>query len=40
MIDGDVGAFSPSDEDTDGSYLVNWCGNSYTLKKTCLIQNL
>ena len=33
IVDEDVGAVSTSDENTDGYYLVKWCGNPYTLQE-------
>ena len=31
--DGDVGAVSTSDNNTDGYYLVKWCSDPYTLQE-------
>ena len=33
IVDEDVGAVSTSDENTDGYYLVKWCGNPCTLQE-------
>ena len=33
IVDEDAGTVSTSDENTDGYYLMKWCGNPYTLQE-------
>ena len=36
IAEGEVGAVSTSDDETDGYYLVKWCGIPYTLQESAV----